>query len=293
MRNIALPCGLVPFFAAEAFHPPPRHVPSRGAPPRGREASASAVTRAMTDGIDDDKTSTSKDIMTWFLEEPESPIFMAMVKNLSPNQWDPIKYQLDRVPAFYCGTAGAPPADLPFPCFLDVDDAEAHLKSLDGGEAGRGFGEKGGEKEERDAPKLDVIPMLLGDAYENAAVGHSVLRASTKQSPADAPPSNADDASVPVFGIKTLVQTGVDDEGAPAIQVGLTDRLYFEEAQARGILAQVKEQYDSEEETFELFEVSLTKTIEYMLLDAEMQFDYVPPTSSLEYLAAKTDTTLD
>lgn len=228
--------------------------------------------------------------MEWFLNEPESPIFMAMVSKMSEERWKPIKYQLDSVPVFYCGVEGVQPKDLPFPCFVDLDDARAHLGSLRGG---KGFGGGGGgaaEKSEGD-PEPKLIPMLLGDAYENAAVGHSTLRPSSGDRRAAAELSGVEnmgeDASlVPVFGIKTLVRSGADGGG---VVTGLTDRLYFDAAQARGILEQVKDRYESEDETYELFAVSLSKSIEYMILDedADFRFDYVPPESSMAYLTSK------
>ncbi len=245
----------------------------------------------MAETSDNEETAESEkaagmDIMKWFLEEPESPIFMTMVKKLSPEMWDPMKYQLDSVPVFYCGVEDVQPTDLPFPCFVDLDDAKAHLKSLS---SGKGFGDSGAERGNR-KPKLDIIPMLLGDAYENAAVGFSKIRTSAKNQGmavelSDVQKLNVDESFVPVFGIKTLVKSATDD----SVITGLTDRLYFDGEQARGILDQVKEQYESEDEKYELFTVSLTKAIEYMILDKEsdFKFDFVPPGSSLEHLTSK------
>lgn len=298
MRNIALPCSLfsayfllnASIFAVEAFTPSPWNSYSRGAAIQSSvgKVSTPAVTCSMTETSDSGDTTESeesnRDVMNWFLKKPESPIFMAMVKNLSPEVWGPIKYQLDSAPVFYCGVEGVQPTDLPFPCFVDHSDAKAHLRYLS---SGQGSGGDDAEKE-HEKPKLDLIPMLLGDAYENAAVGHSTIRASTKNQLTAAELSDVenfdlDESFVPVFGIKTLVKS--DD----SVITGLTDRLYFDGAQARGILDQVKEQYDSEDETYALFAVSLTKAIEYLILDKEsdFKFDFIPPASSLEHLTSK------
>jgi len=234
--------------------------------------SAPLIVHAMT---------TSSDIMDWFLKEPASPIFMNMVKKLPSETWEPIKYQLDSIPMFYCGVEDVQPTTLPFQCFLDVDEAMAELKSLRGG---KGFG--GGEK---DDATLDLLPMMLGDAFENAAVGYSTIKGSLKDrhlalSRVDV---KSEDDFVPVFGVKMLVKSEKDG----SVITGLTDRLYFDGEQAQQVLKKIVDEQGSEELEYEMFVVSLVKAIEYMILDKEsdFKFEFVPPESSLNYLTSKYD----
>ena len=128
--------------------------------------------------------------------------------------------------------------------------------------------------------------MTLGDAFENAAVGYSSIKASLKnQRLASNDDDTVDDDFVPVFGIKMLVKS--EEDGS--IMTGLTDRLYFNGEQAQQVLKQVIEQEgDSEELKYEIFVVSLVKAIEYMILDNEsdFKFEFVPPESSLNYLTS-------
>ena len=133
---------------------------------------------------------------------------------------------------------------------------------------------------------LVLLPMTLGDAFENAAVGYSSIKASLKnQRLASNEDDTVDDDFVPVFGIKMLVKS--EEDGS--IMTGLTDRLYFNGEQAQQVLKQVIEQEgDSEELKYEIFVVSLVKAIEYMILDNEsdFKFEFVPPESSLNYLTS-------
>jgi len=222
---------------------------------------------------------SSSDIMNWFLNEPASPIFMMMVKKLPPETWDPIKYQLDSTPVFYCGIEDVKPATIPFPCFLDVDDAKAELQSQ---RVGKGFGE-----EKAHDVKLDLLPMMLGDAFENNAVGYSTIKCSRKNLSLSGDFKADGDDFVPVFGVKMLVKS--EEDGS--IITGLTDRLYFDGEQAKKMLKEIVDKEGSDEVKYELFVVSLVKAIEYMILDKEsdFKFEFIPPTSTMSYISSAYD----
>lgn len=220
-------------------------------------------------------SASSEDVMDWFLNKPASPIFMAMAKKLSADMWDPLKYQLDAVPVFYCGIEDVRPT-VPFKCFLDIDEAKEELQSQ---MKGKGIN-----------TKLDLIPMMLGDAYENTSMQYSTLNPSSNDRCLAFSPDMEgiiEEGDVPIFGVKVLQQEEKDGE----FICGLTDRLYFDGEQAQKVLKAIIDEQGSEDIKFDIFVVSLNKALEYMIVDKEsdFKFEFVPPQSTLDYISSKYD----
>jgi len=221
-----------------------------------------------------------------FLIEPVNPLLKNLMRQLlksSPEMWDPIKYQLGRVPVFYCGVEDVQPP-LPIRYFMNVDEAKSELDSLLGG-----AGEK--EREAKDTTKIDVLPIMLGDAFENMLMGHAVFNTFLKDRWVEVALSDLDDnddASPPVsvFGVQMLVKSEEDDG---RFDTCLTDTLYFDEKEAQRALKEIGDEQGSEDLKFDMFTVSLDKAVEYMILNSKsgFKFEFIPPQLSLDYLASK------
>lgn len=222
-----------------------------------------------------------------FLIDPVNPLLKNLMRQLlksSPEMWDPIKYQLGRVPVFYCGVEDVQPP-LPIRYFMNVDEAKSELESLLGG-----AGEN--ERESNDSTKIDVLPIMLGDAFENMLMGHAVFNTSLKDRWVEVALSDLDDdnddASPPVsvFGVQMSVKSEEDDG---RFDTCLTDTLYFDEKEAQRALKEIGDEQGSEDLKFDMFTVSLDKAVEYMILNNKsgFKFEFIPPQLSLDYLASK------
>jgi len=221
-----------------------------------------------------------------FLIEPVNPLLKNLMKQLltsSPKMWEPIKYQLDRVPVFYCGVENVQPP-LPIRYFMTIEEAKSELDSLLGG-----VGET--------TTKTDILPIMLGDAFENMLMGHAVFNTSLKDQWVQVALSGRDEEEeeegntsppVSVFGVQMLVKSEEDDD---RFITTLADTLYFDETEAQGALTGIVDEQggNSEDLKFELFSVSLDKAVEYMILNnkSDFKFEFIPRKLSLEYLESK------
>lgn len=188
----------------------------------------------------------------------------------TPSMWDPIKNDLNAVPAFACANDQGQPLQynvgsgpLAF-FFLDIKAAKEELEKA---------------RQDTKLDGLNLIPFPLGEVFEMGAKQMALIVPSQKSiEDAGAPPlMNPLGQQVPLFGCMDMTQNRPD--GSSMVPLFLS----MEEAKEAMDMA-LQTVPDAEKSQFDISVIPLAGAVQMQATRSDRSFTYVPPTSSIDYL---------
>lgn len=189
---------------------------------------------------------------------------------LSSDSWDPIKNNLNSVPAFACANDQGQPLQynvggnpLAF-FFLDIDAAKDELQKAE---------------DEMKMDGLSLVPFPLGEVFEMGAKQMAlVIPSSAAIESAGAPKgTNPMGQQIPLFGCLDMIETLPD--GTSNVP------LFLSMDEAKEAMNMALESVPEEEKSkFDVTVIPLAGTVQMQATNPNKSFTYVPPMASLEYL---------
>lgn len=186
------------------------------------------------------------------------------------DQWDPIKNDLNMVPAFACTNDQGQPLQydvgtgpLAF-FFLDIDAAKDELQKA---------------KDDTKMEGLNLVPFPLGEVFEMAAKKLAMVVPPQKGIEAAGAPSgmNPLGQQVPLFGCMDVVETLAD--GTSMVP------LFLSMDEAKEALNMALEGLPADEQSkFDVTVMPLAGAVQMQATNSDKSFTYVAPRSSLDYL---------